>query len=800
MGPMTTAAAAKIARFEIERVFGSDKEGTVAVARDTAGNRHVTIKTLPVCGADAAGRARLSAVLDSANTFIELSHPNIVALLEAGEDAGAPYLVFEHVQGERLCDVLTEGRQIPVNRALDLTIQILKALGFAHQKNLVHGDLKPASIILAKDDKAFVTDFRLADVSLPHVADDTTACGSAAYVAPECAGSGSATPRADLFAVAMMLYQMLTGRTAASGATPAEVTKQIAAATFTPPSRINDKIDERLDGLLLKGLAKDPVERFDSAAKMEDALYLYLNPEPENSTAEESSDGTLGFLLRRMRHKSDFPALSATISAINRASADDDGGSTALSDSILKDFALTSKLLKTVNTAYFGNFSGTISTISKAVVIMGVDRIRNAAITLMLFEHLQNKAHAARLKDDLVASYFSGILARQLAQKTGVKSGEEAFICATFHNLGRLLTSFYFPEEGREIEKLTAQKRTSETQASLQVLGVSYEALGIGVAKVWNFPARLVQSMRQIREERVSRPETEDEKLRAVAGLSANVCDAMREANPTEREKRLGELARKYSDALGVSAQLMSTSIKQSAAALAKEAIALNIKTDGSAFLASTASAGDKAAVAETQAELKCLLSETALETDASMQQQGQPVAENPQRKTMLFDGIEDVTMKLMGDFKLNDVLRTILETMYRSMGFTRVLLYTRDTASNSMKSRFGFGVDVDKIVAGKFSIALGEAKDVFQAAVTNGADVFIQSVNAEAIRKHIPEAYRRAIPAKSFALFPIVVKGKPVALLYGDSDVEGSIRFTADELSLLKTLRNQAVIAIKAA
>ena len=796
---MTTAAVTKIERYEIERVFESGNEGTVSVARDTDGNRHVTIKTLPACGADAAGRAKLTAVLAAARAFSELSHPNIIQLLEADEKAGAPHLVFEHVQGERLCDVLTGGRQIPVNRALDLTIQILKAVGFAHQKDVVHGDLKPASIILAKDDKAFVTDFRIADVSLPHVGDDTTACGSAAYVAPECAGSGSAAPRADLFAVAMMLYQMLTGRTAASGATPAEVTNQIATATFTPPSRINDKIDERLDDLLLKALAKDPDARFDSAAKMEDALYLYLNPEPENSTAEESSDGTLGFLLRRMRHKSDFPALSATISAINRASADDDGGSTALSDSILKDFALTSKLLKTVNTAYFGNFSGTISTISKAVVVMGFDRIRNAAITLMLFEHLQNKAHAARLKDDLVASYFSGILARQLVQKVGIKSGEEAFICATFHNLGRLLTSFYFPEESREIEKLTSQKRTSETQASLQVLGVSYEALGIGVAKVWNFPARLVQSMQHIKEDRVSRPETEDEKLRAVAGLSANVCDAMREANPTEREKRLGELARKYGDALGVSAQLMSTSIKQSAAALAKEAIALNIKTDGSAFLASTASAGDKAAVAETQAELKCLLSEAALETEASMRQ-AQAVAENPQRKTMLFDGIEEVTMKLMGDFKLNDVLRTILETMYRSMGFTRVLLYTRDTASNSMKSRFGFGVDVDKIVAGKFSIALGEAKDVFQAAVANGADVFIQSVNADAIRKHIPETYRRAIPAKTFALFPIVVKGKPVGLLYGDSDVEGSIRFTADELSLLKTLRNQAVIAIKAA
>ena len=151
-----------------------------------------------------------------------------------------------------------------------------------------------------------------------------------------------------------------------------------------------------------------------------------------------------------------------------------------------------------------------------------------------------------------------------------------------------------------------------------------------------------------------------------------------------------------------------------------------------------------------------------------------------------------------MGEFKLNDVLREILETMYRSAGFTRVLLFIRDTPSNSLKTRLGLGEGVDDILGGAFSIPLGLTRDVFQAAVANGADVFIENVNAEQIRKHIPDSYRKAFPARSFALFPMAIKGRPVGLLYGDSDVEDAICFSAEELSLLKTLRNQAVIAIK--
>ncbi|MGZ8263193.1 MAG: protein kinase domain-containing protein [Burkholderiales bacterium] len=793
---MNHAVASKIGRFEIDRVLASGRQGTVYLARDTGSRQPVVVKSLTVIGASAASRKHTERVLAAAPGVRDLSHPGVVSLIDAGEADGTPYLVYEYVEGELLSDVLSAERRLPIERALDLTIQVLKALGAAHNKGVVHRDLKPENVILTADDAPRIMDFGIGPWVCAHAPQAEAFCGAPSYTAPECAAGWVCTPAADLFSVAMLLYRMLAGRAAVSGPSATEIVHQVANVPFAPPSRFNPRVDERLDDLLLKALAKKPDERFQSAAKMEDALYLYLNPRPENNGTTASSTGTLDFLLRRMRHKSDFPALSATISAINRASASEDESANTLTRHILKDFALTNKLLKMVNSVYFGSFGGTISTISKAVVIMGFDRIRDAAITLMLFEHLQNKTHAARLREDLVASYFSGVLARQLVAKTGIRNVEEAFICAIFHNLGRLLTSFYFPEEDREIQKLIQQKGVAEMQASLQVLGVAFEDLGMGVAKVWNFPQRLVQSMRHIKDDKVERPETEDAKLRVLASLSAQVCDAMRDLDEHAREDKLKELVLKYGAGLGMNANLLASSIKECAAELAKDAVTLNLKAKGSAFLASTASAGEKTAAAESAAEIQSVLDQTRFDIAAFAN--AETSATDPQRKAALFNGIQDITTTLMGEFKLNDVLREILETMYRSMGFTRVLLFVRDPVTNALKSRLGLGDRVDDIIAGGFSISIGLPRDVFQAAVVNGADVFIENVNAESIRKHIPDSYRKAIPASSFALFPIVIKGKPVGLLYGDCDVENAMRFSTEELSLLKTLRNQAVIAIK--
>lgn len=798
------AAPKKINRFEIQRTLGAGAQGTVYLARDTHLGRQVAIKTPVVGGKAGEHRRRMDALLAEARTVGQLSHPNVVPLFDAGEENDAPFLVFEYVEGTVLSQLIKLGKLEP-RRAASIAIELLAGLGYAHQKGVVHRDVKPGNIMLTASGTARVMDFGIAQPTADATPDAPDGLrGTPAYLAPEYINSGIYTPKCDVFSAGMVLYEMLAGRTAVNGDNVFQILHRLANEKIAPPSSLNPAVNEKLDDIVLKALAPLPERRYTDAAEMEKALRVYLDPAPDAETSS-GDGGTLEFLLRRMRHKSDFPALSNTITTINRVTGSDDEGAAALSGTILKDFALTNKLLRLVNTAYFGQYGGTISTVSRAVVILGFDRIRSVAMTLMLMEHLQNKAQAAQLKEDVVAGYFSGLLARELVTKAGIRDGEEAFICTVFHDLGRLLARFYLQEEAEQIDNLVKQGPLEEKQAAIKVLGLSFEELGTGVARAWNFPERMVQSMRKLPDEQIRRPVTADERLRAIAELSVGLCEGIRDPDPDSRGKRMRALVGKFGKGLGVTDQVLEGAIQQSMQELKRDAQTLDLRAAGGLLAAAAVAVkavGSETAATPTPAERLqtaidqvTLITETPIPTSESTGEEADPAIN---RKALLTAGIQDITASLVGEFQLNDILRIILETMYRGVGFTRVLLCVRDPSTNSLRGRFGFGSQVDEILKRGFAVPIGGSRDVFQAAIANGADILIDDVDAETIRAHVPDWFRKLVPARSFALFPIVINKKPIGLLYGDANAAGRLQIPPDELALLKTLRNQAVLAIK--
>ncbi len=793
---------ARLGRFQIVRRLGRGAQGEVYLAEDTRLRRMVAIKTLRLVAADPEEQLRRTrALLAEAQIVSQLSHPGIVPLFDAGEEGGAPYLVFEYVEGETLAARLRRAGPLPAAEAVDLAVQVLKALGHAHARGVLHRDIKPGNVMLSGG-VARIMDFGIAQaVQMPATGAEPFS-GTPAYLAPEYIAGTPYTTRCDLFSTGMLLYEMLAGTPAVQGETPFEVLHRQVTEPFAPPSVRNGEVDERLDGLVLRAIAKQPDERFPTAASMEDALYVYLNPD---STAEtdatagadtaQGKQATLQFLLRRMRHKSDFPALSSMISAVNRAAGSETERVSEISNSILRDFALTNKLLKLVNAAHYGQFSGTISTISRASVILGFENVRQVAVTLLLFEHLQNKSQAARLRDEMLASYFSGLLARGLVKQAGIRDAEEAFICALFQSLGKLLTAFYFDEEFQEIGRLQQAQGLDPAHASARVLGLTFEELGIGVGKAWHFPARLVQSMRSLGPEKPQRPATGEERLRLIASLASELAAVLREHSAEARADGIKRLAARY-DNLGVSEKLIAGVAETAAAELANDSSMLGIAEGTSPLLARLARSAADGGTQDSR--LQTLIGEaTRADADAAAATAG--AATPAERQAILSAGIQDITNSLAGDYELNDILRIILETMYRAIGFTRVLLCVRDARSNTLRGRFGLGADVDRILQRGFQIPLAtQARDAFQAAVDNGSDIYIENVNAERIREHIPEWYRKLVAAQSLALFPVMVNKKAVGLFYGDSDQPGRLTFAPSELNLLKTLRNQAVLAIR--
>lgn len=799
--------AQTIGRFEIRRELGRGAQSIVYLAWDTQLQREVAIKTLHFVRPDAAMNEML---LSEARMVSKLRHANVVPIFDAGEENGDPYLVFELVEGRTLADALRSDGPLQPVVAANMMRKVLDALVHAHSQGIIHRDLKPSNILLDGSGLPRVMDFGIATrVNGADVEVREGMVGTPAYMAPEYVERREVSAKGDVYAAGLILLEMLTGKCVMQGDSLMQIMYRILHENISLPPGIDDK----LSNTILKACDKDVGMRYADAEQMRFALDDYLGAGQVAESDAAAKQSTLDFLLRRMRHKSDFPAFSDSVSAINKLTNSDKESVNKLSNTILKDYALTNKILRIVNSAHYRQVGGgNISTVSRAVIVLGFDAIRNIAITVLLFEHLQDKNSARDLKEGFLRSNLAGLVARDACRKFMAHDTEEAFICAMFRDLGQMLAQYYFPEEVDAIRILMQQRRVSEAVASAQVLGISLEELGIAVTRSWGFPPSIVNSMRSLPEGAVKKPQTKDEMLRVVASFANEVCgliaapptdgktDAIKalslrfkDSMPFTEKQFEGVIERSYAE-LEVIATTLHANLKQSPFAKQAKAYTRHIET------ASANGAGSPRAVQAQTLEQTLvnggmmLVGEPVLAPD-----DGDEAAVRDNAESVLTAGIQDISNSLVEDFSLNDVLRIILETMYRAIGFKRVLLCLKDVRAGVMAGRFGFGPDTAEIVR-HFKFPLAYAPDVFHLASSKGTDILISNIDDAKIAERIPAWYRQLVPARTFVLLPLNVKQRPLAMIYCDMDKPDSIVISDRELKLLKTLRNQAVLAIKQA
>ena len=266
-------------RYRLDRLLGSGGMAQVYDGRDIRLDRPVAIKLLrPELAADSGLRQRFEL---EAQAAARLSHPNVVAVFDAGEDAGRAYIVMERLGGESMADVLGRG---PMDLAWlrRMAADVLAALGAAHLAGIIHRDIKPANILIGADGRGKVADFGIARVAEERGAAGFsrgltatgTVIGTPAYLAPERAMGQPATPQSDLYSVGVVLYEALTGRKPFAGSTPLA----IAAAASQGPSAAPNPMEFRPDAdadlvaAIARAMAADPAQRFASASAMAAAV------------------------------------------------------------------------------------------------------------------------------------------------------------------------------------------------------------------------------------------------------------------------------------------------------------------------------------------------------------------------------------------------------------------------------------------------------------------------------------------------------------------------------------------------
>jgi len=794
----------QVGRFEIKRELGRGAQSVVYLAHDPQLDREVAVKTLHLSGASARQNETL---LAEARLVSRVRHPGVVPVFEAGQEQGDLYLVFEYVPGENLQVFMARRGALPPDEAAKLLVGILEAVQAAHAEGVIHRDLKPTNILMDARGTPRVMDFGIARRTADALPTGSSLSGTPSYMAPEYINAREIGPANDVFAAGLILIELLSGKRVFGGNDPQDVMRRIAKEAVTLPAGLD--IEDRLRGIALTATAFDPQLRYRTPQDFALALQSWLNPpieEVKPGTLPGSADqSTLEFLLRRMRHKSDFPALSESVSAINRIAASENESVDKLSSFVLRDFSLTNKLLRLVNSSHFRRAgAGNISTVSRAVVVLGFDAVRNIAITVLLFEHLQNKVNAEHLKEEFLLANFAGALARDLSRHQAGRDHEQAYICSLFHSLGRLLAQFYFPEECAEMRKEMLKNHCSEDAAAMRVLGSTFDDLGIGVARSWGFPQVIVDTMRTLPAGSVRKSSTPTERLRSIAGFANEMSVAIANLTPTEREEAIKRIRTRYDHAAPVSEKDLKTLVETAVTEITDFARVIHVNLAHTHF-------GQQLSTFATSPTID--RDENAMPTDGV----GGTILEaaiSPALVTGTFQlggvkpddaqailaaGIQDISNTMVDEFKLNDILRIILETMYRAMGFQRVLLCIKDPRNRTMQGRFGFGPDASEL-ARKFRFSLDFTPDIFHAAMKNGVDILISNVDEPKISARIPDWFRSATTARTFVIFPLNIKQTPVAMIYADKENAGEIEINERELSLLRTLRNQAVLAIKQA
>jgi beta-lactam-binding protein with PASTA domain len=274
-------------RYRLERKLGSGGMADVWLAEDQELGRHVAVKILHE--RYATDEQFVERFRREATHAAGLSHPNIVSIYDRGVASGSYYIVMEYVEGRTLKELIVTRGPCPVPVAISYTRQILAALRYAHKNGIIHRDIKPHNVIVDREGRVKVADFGIARAGASEMTEAGSIVGTAQYLSPEQARGAPVDESSDLYSTGIVLYELLTGTVPFTGETPVEIAMKHLSQTPEAPSARRAEIPRDLDLVVLRALAKEPRDRYRSAADLDRDLELVARGDTVGTETETAA-------------------------------------------------------------------------------------------------------------------------------------------------------------------------------------------------------------------------------------------------------------------------------------------------------------------------------------------------------------------------------------------------------------------------------------------------------------------------------------------------------------------------------
>jgi len=278
-------------RYQIVRKLGTGGMADVYLAEDQELGRRVAIKILN--DRHAADDSFVERFRREAKNAAGLSHPNIVSIYDRGTAEDTYYIAMEYLDGRSLKELIVGRGPAPIKTAIEYTRQILAAVGFAHRHGIVHRDIKPHNVLVGPEGRVKVTDFGIARSGASQMTEVGSIIGTAQYLSPEQARGAPVDQTSDLYSVGVVLYELLTGQVPFTGDTPLEIAMKHLSEVPKPPSELRPDVPHDLDMVVLRALAKDPADRYETAEEMDADLDRVLKGLPVGSETAEAATAVL---------------------------------------------------------------------------------------------------------------------------------------------------------------------------------------------------------------------------------------------------------------------------------------------------------------------------------------------------------------------------------------------------------------------------------------------------------------------------------------------------------------------------